>query len=67
MSDNAGDADTIHGPTMKPTGGHAGVMSTGWDGNYSVNYPGKVNARVVDHIHYGEEDMDCPGCGGMGC
>jgi len=60
------DAAMITGPTMSPKGGTAGVMSTGWDGNLSVNYGNIKNRRSVDHICYGEEDEDCPGCGGVG-
>ena len=47
-------------PGRRPTG----VMSTGWDGNYAVNFAGKKNVREVDHIHYGEADEECPVCGG---
>lgn len=36
-----------------------GIMSQGWDGNFSVNYPGKKNARTIDHICYGPECEDC--------
>lgn len=61
------DPAMIHGPTMSPEGGTAGVMSTGWDGNYSVNYANVKNVREVTHICYGEEDEDCPGCMGVGC
>lgn len=42
--------------------GYTGILSTGWDGNYSTNYGMQKNARCVDHIHYGEEDMECPQC-----
>ena len=35
-----------------------GILSTGWDGNLSVNYPGKKNVRIVTGITYGPEGED---------
>ena len=45
-------------PNNTPGNRPVGIQSTGWDGNYSVNYSGKKNVRLITHISYGPEGED---------
>jgi hypothetical protein len=45
-------------PNTTPGNRPVGIQSTGWDGNYSVNYSGKKNVRMIASICYGPEGED---------
>lgn len=55
----------MHGqpqPNPPANGRFTGVQSTGWEGNFSVNYANKKNVREVHSLYYGDMTCDC-GCG----
>jgi hypothetical protein len=46
-------------PNTTPGNNPVGILSTGWDGNFSVNYSGRKNVRIATGIMYGPEGEDC--------